>query len=356
MRYYSIKITNPSNGQLIQPPGFQGLLGDQTYGSFVNGQSLPEAWDFTCDIPIIDAATSQGFGLATVWGISNAEISQSNNLNGMNIAVYGGMMKGLPLANPAQSGLLVQGSILQCYGNNIGVDRTLDFVISPVLATTDNPGGLGTLAKPKNIVLNWKAGQTLATALATTLSTAFPSVQQSIAISNNLVRASDDVSFFPTLEQLAQYCRRVSFDIVKTSGYAGVSIVPFNGTLAVYDGSAAQTQTTQIAFQDLIGQPTWLDGGVIQFKTVMRADLNLTSNKGIMLPQTQIINTSQANSNIINQKLTFQGGFDIISARHVGHFRQPSADAWVSIFEAAPRQQVGASPTLDTTTSAGAIR
>jgi hypothetical protein len=336
IRYYRVVVTN-TDGTVISPPGFAGLLGGATYTSFVNGQTLDAAWDCELDIPVIDAATSQGFGLLRIWGISNQEISQANNLNGKNIAVFAGMAKGLPLANPAQAGLLVQGSILQCFGNNIGVDRTLDFVISNLLATASSPGGIGTLKTPKNIVLNWKAGQTLATALATTLATAFPGVQQSIAISNSIVRPSDDVSFFPTLELLAQYCRQVSFDIVKTSGYAGVSIVPSNGAIAVYDGSSPQTQTTMIAFQDLIGQPTWIDNGVIQFKTVMRADLNLTSSKGIMLPPTQIINTAAANSYILNQQLTFQGGFDLISARHVGHFRQPSADAWCSIFEAAPR-------------------
>ena len=321
----------------------------------MNGQTLPEAWDITLDIPVIDAATQQGSASVQVWGVSNQEISQANNLNGMNIAVSAGMMKGLPLANPAQAGVLIQGSILQCYGNNIGVDRTLDFVISPVFATVDNPGGIGTLRKPRNIILNWKAGQTLATALATTLSTAFPSVQQSIAISNNLIRQNDEVAFFPTLEQLAQFCRQTSFDIVKTAGYAGVSIVPTNGQLLVFDGSNPQTQTTQINFQDLIGQPTWIESPNIQFKTVMRADLNLTSSKGIMLPPTQLFNTSQANSYQVNQKLTFQGGFDIISLRHVGHFRQPSADAWVTVIEAAPRQLIGAAPAFNPNLSSSAI-
>lgn len=337
MRYYSIRVSDPSSGQVITPPGFAGLLGNQTYGSFVNGQSLPEAWDVELDIPVIDAATSQGFALAKVWGISNQEIAQANDLTGKNIAVFGGMQKGLPLANPAQSGLLIQGTILQCYGNNIGVDRTLDFVIMPGTATaTAGSGGIGTLAKPKNIVLNWKAGQTLATALASTLSTAFPNAQQKISISANIVRANDEVAFFPTLEQLATFCRQTSFDVVKTSGYAGVSIVYSAGTITVSDGTASGGTTINIGFQDLIGQPTWIESPNIQAKTVMRADLAVGNS--IMLPPSQTINTQQANSFLVNQKLAFAGGFDIVSLRHVGHFRQPSADAWVTVIEAAPKQ------------------
>lgn len=341
MRYYRIVITSAS-GDVISPPGFAGLLGGATYTSFVNNQTLPEAWDIELDIPVIDAATSQGFANARVWGISNQEIGQANNLNGKNIAIYGGMQKGLPLANPAQSGLLVQGNIFQCFGNNIGVDRTLDFVIQPGTATASAPGGTGSLKTPKNIVLLWKAGQTLATALATALSTAFPGVQQQISISANLVRQADDVHVVPTLELLAQYCRQASFDIVKTSGYAGVSITYSGNTISVSDGTSgtAVAGTTQIAFQDLIGQPTWIEAPNIQLKTVMRADLAVGNQ--IMLPPTQIINTQQASSALVNQQVSFQGGFSIVSLRHVGHFRQPSADAWVTVIEAAPNQVAAA--------------
>ena len=153
MRYYKIVITDPSSGNVITPPGFDGLLGGASYTSFVNGQSLPGAWNVELDIPVIGAATPQGSAGARIWGISRQEISQANDLNGKNISIFGGMQKGLPLANPAQSGLLVQGFIFQAFGNWIGTDMTLDFVINPGQATSSTPGGLGTLPKPKNLVL-----------------------------------------------------------------------------------------------------------------------------------------------------------------------------------------------------------
>ena len=339
MRYYRVLVSDPASGKVITPPGFSGLLGGATYTSFVNGQSLPEAWDVELDIPVIDAATSQGFSLARVWGISLAEINHSNDLKGKNIAIYGGMQKGLPLASPAQSGLLVSGNVFQCFGNWIDTDQTLDFVIAPGAATSSNPGGIGTLAAPKNITLNWPANQPLSTALKNCLQVAFPGYTINVNISDQIVRPSQEAAFYPTLEQLAQFCRQTSRSIVKTKGYAGVSIVPNGTTINVFDGTASDSgQATMINFTDLIGQPTWIESPNIQLKTVMRADLAV--GKKIQLPKTVITNTQQANSSLVNQRATFDGGFTIVSLRHVGKFRQPSADAWVTVIEAAPNNPV----------------
>lgn len=341
MRYYRIVITDPTSGNVITPPGFDGLLGGATYTSFVNGVTLPGAWNVELDIPVIGAATPQGSALARVWGISQTEIGQANNLIGKNVSIFGGMQKGLPLANPAQSGLLVQGFVFQAFGNAIGTDRTLDLVINPGTASSSIPGGFGTLAQPKNIVLNWKAGTTLGDALKQTLSTAFPGFIATININAGIVRANDEVGYFPTLEQLAQYALQTSKDVIKTTDYAGVTIVPGQNSFAITDGSQASIkQPTAIAFQDLIGQPTWIQAPNISIKTVMRADLSVWDP--ITLPPTQITNTSQAASSQVNQQSSFQGGFTIVSARHVGNFRQPSADAWVSVYEAAPSKPLKA--------------
>ena len=340
MRYYKIILTDPKSGNVITPPGFStSQLGGATYTSFVNGKTLSAAWDVELDIPVIDAATSQGFALARVWGISNQEIAQANDLTGKNIQVFGGMQTGLPLANPKQSGLLISGMVFQCFGNNILKDRTLDFVISPGPASGSAPGGIGTVAKPRNFTLNWPANTPLSQALKTCLQTAFPGYTVNVNINSSIVRPNAEVHAVPTLEQLAQYCRHTSLDIVKTSGYQGVSIVPNGTTINVSDGSQQQSGSAiQIDFQDLIGQPTWIESPNIQFKTVMRADLAVGTQ--IKLPQTIISNTQQASSFLVNQKATFQGGFSVISLRHVGAFRQPSGEAWVTVIEASPNNLV----------------
>jgi hypothetical protein len=179
---------------------------------------------------------------------------------------------------------------------------------------------------------------TLADALTSCLSTGFPGSQNTISLNSGLVRPNDEVGFFPTLEQLAQFCRQTSFDIIKTSGYAGVSIVPVQNGFSIFDGSSAAPGTVAISFQDLIGQPTWIEAPNISAKAVMRADLQVGTP--ITLPPTQITNTAAAATSIVNQNATFQGGFDIISLRHVGRYRQPSADSWCTVIEAAPSQPV----------------
>ena len=345
MRYYRLVITNPQSGEVIVPQGFSGLLGGASYTSFVNGQSLPGAWNVELDIPIIGSATPQGLGLVRVWGISRAEIGQANQLGakasgqpGMNISISGGMQKGLPLANPAQAGVLFQGSIVQAFGNWIGVDQTLDLVVMPGTSAGSQVGGIGTLASPKNIVLNWLAGTTLASALKTCLQTAFPNQTVSVNINAGIVRPNDEVGFFPTLEQLSQYALKTSRDIIKTPGYAGVTILPpaQNNQITVFDGSSTSSapNVKNINFQDIIGQPTWLRGSVVNLKTVMRADL--APGDRIRLPQTVVTTSSSAPSSLVNQSLVFQGDFSVTSGRHVGNFRQPSADSWVSVFDLAP--------------------
>jgi hypothetical protein len=356
MRYYRIVITDPANGQVITPPGFSAdLLGGATYTSFVNGQTLTAAWNVELDIPVIDSATPQGFGLVRVWGISLAEIAQANDLGAnfkankfKNIQIFGGMQKGLPLAKPAQSGLLMSGCILQCFGNWIGTDMTLDFVVMPGPAGSSassqsgavgaGPGFLGK-GQNRNLVLQWQGGQALAPALTQCLQTGFPGYTVNVKISDKIVsRAGDTPSGqYPTLEQLGQVVRGMSRSIVDpngTTGYRGVSIVLTGTTINVSDGTTQSGAPTALAFEDLIGQPTWIESPNIQIKAVMRADLSVGSQ--ITLPPAIVTNTSQANSNIFNQRANFQGTFNVISLRHVGNFRQPTADSWVSIIEATP--------------------
>lgn len=336
MRYYRIVITDPKTGTVVTPPGFPpGLLGGATYTSFVNGRTLPDAWNVDLDIPVIDAATSQGFSLARVWGVSLQEISQARDLIGKNITIFGGMQKGLPLAKPAQSGQLVSGIVFQAFGNWIGTDQTLDLVISPGPASGSSPGGMGTLAAPRNLTLNWKGGDPLGPALKSCLESAFPGYTVTVDVSVNLVRPQGDTpaGFYSTLGQLAQDARAMSRSIVKTSGYAGITIVPSGTTISVFD-SPQGAQSTAIAFEDLIGQPTWIESPNIQLKAVMRADLSVGAK--ITLPQALVTNTAQANSALLNQRANFQGGFYVVSLRHVGDFRAPTADAWVTVIEASP--------------------
>jgi hypothetical protein len=76
----------------------------------------------------------------------------------------------LPLANPAQAGLLVQGYIWQAFGNWIGTDQSIDLIIAP----GPPPPDINNLSVPPNLTLNWQQGQSMSDAIKNALTTAYP--------------------------------------------------------------------------------------------------------------------------------------------------------------------------------------
>lgn len=338
MRYYKIVITDADGQVLRSPSSVPGT--DSTYTSYANNRSLPGALQIELDIPLRAYATPMGAALVRIWGITLQEISAATQLNPTrdaegtflykSVAIYGGLQKGLPLANPNQIGLLVQGSIFQAFGNAIGTDRTLDLIIYP---------DFGTNATPKNIVLDWKANTPLRQAVENTLKTAFPKIKRQINISDDLVLNSDQPGYYNTLEQFSAFIKQASVSIVGGGTYQGVDIFLNNGTFYVFDGTT-QTTPKQIAFQDLIGQPTWIEGLNIQFKTAMRGDI--TVGDFVKMPPAQVTTTSSAPSSSVNLKSTFEGNFQVSEVRHVGNFRQPTAESWVTVFNAYPVEPVAA--------------
>jgi hypothetical protein len=328
-RYYSIEID-----------------GGPTYTSFANGVTNPAALQVELDIPVAPFASPGAAGaFVKVWGVPLSDIGQAKNLRFKNVIVRGGFQKGLPLANASQAGLLVHGYIWQSFGNWIGVDQSLDLVIiaGAAPADTSNP------SVPPNLTLYWPAGQPMSDAIRSALATAYPSFTTTININPNLKLLAEEAAFFHSLEEFARYVKATSKAIIRTTTYPGVDIVLKGTVLNVYDntpaaasssstaGSAsAATPDKTVAFQDLIGQPTWIEAPYIQFKTMMRADLSVGDQ--VALPKTFANNSAGSQSSLINQQVAFQGKFQISAVRHVGNFRQATADAWVTVFEAFPLQ------------------
>jgi hypothetical protein len=184
-RYYDIRIT---------PMG--STTASFAWGSHPNGTFDPGAQNVEFDMPVLPYGVPVGGQTITIEGVSLQAISQAQNFAGSNITVRGGMQKGLPLANPNQAGVILSGQIFQSFGNWQGTEQSLSFVVLPAVYTLNNPG---------NIVLNWKAGQTLAEALKNTFSIAYPNMPVSINIGNNLVLDSDEHHFSSTLDSLADY-------------------------------------------------------------------------------------------------------------------------------------------------------
>jgi hypothetical protein len=327
MRYYSISVTNPNGNKLVVPKAFAALNLGATYTSFANNQTYTAALDVEIDAFVTDFATpiSDAGAYVRIWGISLQEIAQASNLNGFNISVSGGFKKGLPLANPAQSGVLFQGNIFQCIGNWVGTAMTLDFIVFP----GDNPAASG----PQNLSFNWPQGTPFSDAITQCLKTAgFTSA--TVNVSSSLANPQGDQhDVKPDMQSLCSYIQGLTKPIIGGK-YGGVKIVQTGPTsVSVFDGTVTQSSPKIILFQEMIGQPTWIDPATIQVKCPMRADLKVGNQIKMDPAGVQPTTTPQSLSQT-RDKSVFQGAFTIIQIRHVGHFRSPSPDAWVTVIDA----------------------
>lgn len=332
-RLYSIAIGSAAVGGA--GPGY-------TFTNQRNGQLDPNALMVEFDLLAAPYAAPAGQSSVKVYGVPLTPqggwpgINQASDLNKLPITITGGMQKGLPLAtaDASQSGLLMSGSILQAFGNWMGVAQTLDFVI-----TADGGPGAANVpsqANPGNFVMCWNKGEPLASAIQSTLSSALPGIPVNINISSNLVLAEDEVHVAQTIQQFASYVKAVSQSI-GGANYPGVDLWLGNGIVNVFDGSA-NSDTKQVNFVDLIGQPTWMDAFIMQFNCVMRADLQIGDKVGLpQLAGFQAQTTPQSNSQARN-KSAFDGTWTIDFIRHVGNSRAPDAMSWITTYQAYSNQ------------------
>lgn len=313
-RYYRVDIDD-GNGNF-----------KTAYTSWTNGQNDPGALNVMLDIPVTSADQPSGSPYVRVWGISLKTISRATNLYRRSIRVYGGMQKGLPLANPAQAGLLTGGMIQRCWGNWIGTEMTVDIVFSS--------GGIplpqnGVQPMP-NLTMNCKAGTSLTDAIRTALQTAYPNDKININLSRNLVTAHDIVSWHGTFSEFADNIRTTSRNIVGGSTYPGISMSMRDNVITVWDVAGGDAKT--INFYDMIGQPTWIAPFQIQATCVMRADL--TVGQLIKMPDTPTVRTTAEAWPQFNNVSAQAGTFQVTSLRHVGNFRAPQGEAWITIINA----------------------
>ena len=312
MRYYTIQVLN-SDGSLYT-----------FFTSYFNGQTDLGALQVQFDVPIYGLAQPASATSVKVWGVDLYTISQAKNFADKTIKVYAGFQSGLPLANLAlqsgHTGLIFQGTIYQAFGNWVGVNQWLELMILP----TDLP-----IAATTNIAFQWSPGQSIQSALNTTLTTAFGSGYKiTFAISANLATTEVVTHTSDTLTAFAQYIEQLTQPIVGKN-YTGVQIYPQPNALLVFDNTQPLTTKT-IYYTDMIGQPTWVDVNTIQATLSMRADLS--PGMTLTLPVSQVVSESGV-VNRFNNPAAFQGSFTIQSVRHIGDFRQPDAMAWITVVD-----------------------
>jgi hypothetical protein len=245
------------------------------------------------------------------------------------------MQKGLPLANPAQNGVLVEGTIFQGFGNWEGVNQTLDLVINATGTQPDN-----------GVNFNWPANTPLKSALQQCLFQAFPGFKVNLDnLTATLSQSAPEAGTYSSLTTFAQYLEQRTKPMGASStgnkDYPGVWIRVQSASKTIYAFDNA-SQTVNLQFQDLIGQPTWIDPGQVSFKTVMRADIATNNNikfpQGIQAPFA-LTSTIAAPGSPASSKTSFQGLFHVNEVHHYGSFRQPDAQSWNTTFTAAALAQ-----------------
>ena len=312
-RYYELTVT---------PQGASTPV--RTWSSHPNGIYNPAALQIEFDALIGPYGTPSGASTITVYGIPLQDLTQAQQFAGMTLELKAGMRAGLPLVNPAQAGTILKGLVYQSFGNWEGTEQTLDFVIIPGSYTNDDPGG---------IVLNWRAGTQLSAALQQAFSVAYPSLQVSMNISGDLVQNHEGIHICGTLDELAQLIGDLTEGVFDNRVQIGIQA----GKILVWDGSYSPSPV-KLAFTDLIGQPTWIGLKTIQFKAVMRADLQMggiiTMPQGLQNQPGLVTTTQAAYPSTIKYQTTFQNNFIVQELRQIGNFRSSDAGQWVTIINA----------------------
>jgi len=337
MRYYDLQVAN-SSGTLTKH-----------WTSHPNGLSNPpDAGALKVEIDAYNGSQTMPLpgSWVRVWGISLADIGQAADLNNKDLVVRGGMGKGLPLANPTQAGVLIQGRIQQAFANWIGTTMTLDLIV----VAGSVAAGTGAA---QNFVMNWPAKTKMSTALTNMLTPLFPSAKLNINISEQLQNSYNELHYIGTWGQLADYLLQQSRRILNTgpalvgqwntpnnalSQYPGVQVHLDGKSINVFDGTT-QAKAKQISLYDLVGQPTWIGPQTIQATCVMRGDINV--GDFIKLPPTRAIVTSASLSSYSKQRqdLIFQGVFMVNKVHHVGNYKDPGPLSWVTVLDAAIQVQ-----------------
>lgn len=310
MRAYFIRITHPTTGAVLK-----------FYTSFKpDGSTNGAALRVELDIPVYSYETPGGLAKVKVYGVDFPDIQAQSDLNGADIEIYGGMAKGLPLANPAQAGILIKGTVFQCFGNWLGRETSLElFIVAK--------------APQANLAYKWPKGGSLEAAVRQVLNIAYPAASVTGGYDPSLVYTEEQPFAYQNLAQLAKFVFDTSKTINTSPNYIGAKIVSTAKGFLLYDGTMRPI-AKQISYLDLVGNATWLENQVMQFMAVMRADL--TPGDIIKMPQGANQINQQSSFSQFRNKTAFQGLFFLRSLRHLGDSRQLSAESWVTVVDAIP--------------------
>jgi hypothetical protein len=172
-----------------------------------------------------------------------------------------------------------------------------------------------------------------------TLNASFPDYKVVTNIAATLSFSAPEAGFYPTLTAFAQYIedrtRKMGVQSTGNAFYKGVWIRFRSASKQIYVYDTAD-KNINIDFKDLVGQPTWVGPNEINFKTVLRADIDvgntITVPQGVQQPFA-ITAVQAAPGAPASSKTAFQGKFIVNGVHHFANFRQPDSVSWNSTFD-----------------------
>lgn len=270
------------------------------------------------DANIADMSVPRGNSNLRIYGVELETIKYASQFNDMFIEIYAGMSRGMPLANPEHYGLILSGRIFQCFGNYVGVDSSIDFIIAPD-------------TRKKRIILDCPATVYLNTAVKSAIASQYPDYKVIDNTTKLIKNDKDEKGIYTSLVSFADYVKAQSQRMANDAKYSGILIKISASNVIMYD-NYTQSRNSQIAFKHMIGQPTWIDAGTIAFATTMRADINL----GDTVTMQKVVSTLTPNAALGENRrnsLTVDGDFMITTVRHIGNFRGVDPYSWATLFE-----------------------
>jgi hypothetical protein len=168
-------------------------------------------------------------------------------------------------------------------------------------------------------------------------------------ISTLLIPKNTQVGVYTTLQSFSSWLTQFTKALGQPTygkSYGGVRIVINGNTMTAYDGQGpVAPKTIPLAFNDMIGQPTWLAPTEISVKTVLRADIQtgnfITFPPGIQSPYALTTSGVAYPNAPAASKTAFQGSFVVNEIHQFAHFRQPDADSWSTAIRAAAITPMG---------------
>lgn len=230
-------------------------------------------------------------------------MSQERNIVGKPVQLYAGMQAGLPLAKPGQFALIFSGTIQRAIKVIEGVETKLTLLVRA--SGMDDAGPVFSVKKGQDVVAALRVAMTQANIVAT-FDPALVAVPAKF----------DDRHSATNLSDLAGFCEKY-----------GILMYPLAGGVYFALKSAGDTTAPvrTIAAEDLIGQPVATETSQIVLQTTLRGDI--APFQRVKIPNVRV-NPATGFAELTNLSQT--GLYTVTELRHVGDYRNMSADAWVT--------------------------